>query len=296
MFYDAGMFFGNAELNLALNPGFVTNDTYSNVTFSNPQGATATTVTSTAAPAINLRMPINYRSPYTEQWSLDLQQQVGTGWFVDVGYFGNNGTHLPGFVDTNAPVPGAWQKCAAPNSCTSGTNVIQFTAANGGAACNGHPCITSNNTNRINVLRPYLGYAGLSDFEDLFTSNYHSLQAQVQKQFSGNSLVNLAYTWSHGLTTDWADRSIGAVIPQSYTAIKPNNYGPNIADRRHVVTGNFVYDLPWMRRQQGVIGHILGGWEVSGVQTFQTGFHAYLLGQVEVELEQHWISNHAASR
>jgi len=271
MFYDAGMFFGNAELNLALNPGFVTNDTYSNVTFSNPQGATATTVTSTAAPAINLRMPINYKSPYTEQWSLDIQQQVGTGWFVDVGYFGNTAVHLPGFVDTNAPVPGAWQKCAAPNSCTSGTNVIQFTAANGGAACNGLPCITSNNTNRINVVRPYLGYAGLNDFEDIFTSNYHSLQAQVQKQFSGNSLVNLAYTWSHGLTTDWADRSTGAVIPQSYTAIKPNNYSPNIADRRHVVTGNFVYVLPWMRHQQGVLGHILGGWEVSGVQTFQTG-------------------------
>jgi hypothetical protein len=271
MFYDAGLFLGNAELNLALNPGFVTNDTFSNVTFSNPQGATATTVTSTGAPTINLRVPINYKSPYTQQWSVDMQRQMGSNWFFDLGYFGNSGIHLPGFVDTNAPVPGAWLKCAAPNSCTSGPNIIQFTSANGGAACNGLPCITSSNTNRINVLRPYLGYAGLNDFEDIFTSNYHSLQAQVQKKFSGNSLINLAYTWSHGLTTDQADRSTAAVIPQSYTAIRSNNYGPNIADRRHVFTANFVYDMPWMREQHGFLGHVVGGWEVSGVQTFQTG-------------------------
>ena len=274
MFYDAGLFLGNAELNLALNPGFVTNDNFSNVTFSNPQGASATTVTSTAAPTINLRVPINYKSPYTQQWSVDMQRQMGGNWFFDFGYFGNSGIHLPGFVDTNAPQPGAWLQCAAPNTCLSGTNIIQFTSGatpNGGAACNHLACVTSSNTNLLNLLRPYLGYAGLNDFEDIFTSNYNSLQAQVQKKFSGNSMINIAYTWSHGLTTDMADRSTGAVIPQSYTAIRSNNYGPNIADRRHVVTGNFVYDLPWLKEQHGLLGHVLGGWEISGVQTFQTG-------------------------
>lgn len=270
MFYDAGLFLGNAELNLALNPGFVTNNNFSNVTFSNPQGATATTVTHTAAPTINLRVPINYQSPYTQQWSVDMQHQMAGNWFFDIGYFGNNGVHLPGFVDTNAPTPGAWQSCAEPNSCTSGPNIIQFAKADN-SICSNLPCITSKNTNKLNVLRPYLGYAGLNDFEDIFTSNYHSLQAQVQKKFSGNSMINLAYTWSHGLTTDQADRSTGAVIPQTYTAIRSNNYGPTIADRRHVFTGNFVYDLPWLREQHGVLGHVLGGWEVSGVQTFQTG-------------------------
>ena len=222
-----------------------------------------------------MRVPINYKSPYTQQWSLDIQRQLAQGWLVDVGYYGNNGIHLPGFLDTNAPAPNAWLNCAAPKSCTSGPNVIQITANTGagagGAACNGRPCITTNNTGLLNILRPYTGYAGSFDFEEIYTSNYHSLQAQVQKRFSGNSLVNFAYTWSHGLTTDQADRSTGAVIPQSYAAIFPNNYGPNIADRRHVLTGNFVWDLPWLREQHGFLGHILGGWEISGVQTFQTG-------------------------
>ena len=274
IYFDNGLEFGNAELNVAQNPGFLTNLSFSNITLANPTGAT-TTVTSTAAPAIYNRMPINYKSPYTEQRSLDVQWQVAKTWMVDVGYYGNNGVHLPGYLDTNAPTPGAWQKCAYPNSCTSGPNTVQITGAAsgtgaGGAACNGKPCVTSSNTTLLNVLRPYVGYAGAYDFEEIYTSNYNSLQAQVQKTLSGSSLINVAYTWSHGLTTYQADRSTGAIMPQSYLDVA-QNYGPNIADRRHVLTANFVWDLPWMRAQKGAMGHALGGWQFSGVQTFQTG-------------------------
>ena len=274
MFFDNGLEFGQAEINVANNPGFLTNLSFSNTTLAGPTGAT-TTVTSTAAGAINNRMPINYRSPYMQQGSLDIQRQFGQSWLVDVGYYGNRGIHLPGYLDTNAPLPGAWQKCAAPNSCTSGPNTIQITGATsgtgaGGAACNGRPCVTSSNTTLLNILRPYVGYAGAYDFEDIYTSNYNSFQSQVQKKLSGNALINLSYTWSHGLTTYQADRSTGAIMPESYVYVT-QNYGPNIADRRHVLTANFVWDLPWLRSQKGAIGHVLGGWEFSGVQTFQTG-------------------------
>jgi hypothetical protein len=269
MFFDNGLEFGNAELNVANNPGFLTNLSFTNTTLANPTGAT-TTASSTGAAAINNRMPINYKSPYTQQWSLDIQRQVQQTWMVDVGYFGNAGTHLPGFIDTNAPLPGQWQQCAAPNSCTSGPNTIQFTAANGGAACNGRPCVTSSNGTLLNVLRPHIGYANADDFEEIYTSNYNALQMQVQKKLAGNSSFNIAYTFSHGLTTYQADRSTGGVMPESYQDIA-QNYGPNIADRRHVLTGNFVWALPWLRAQRGAVGHILGGWEFSGVQTFQTG-------------------------
>jgi hypothetical protein len=126
-------------------------------------------------------------------------------------------------------------------------------------------------TTKLNVLRQFVGYGPASGFADIYTSNYNSLQVQVNKRFGGRSLVGVAYTWSHGLTTDPADRSTGgSALPQAPTAFI-NNYGPTIADRRHVLTANFVWDLPWMHAQKGVAGHILGGWQVSGVQTFQTG-------------------------
>jgi hypothetical protein len=120
-------------------------------------------------------------------------------------------------------------------------------------------------------LRPFIGYGPETGFLDIYTSNYHSLQTQVQRKFAGASYLNVSYTWSHGLTTDPADRSTGgANLPQIPTNLS-NNYGPTVADRRHVLTGSFVWELPWMRNQPGAVGHILGGWELSGVQTFQTG-------------------------
>lgn len=115
------------------------------------------------------------------------------------------------------------------------------------------------------------GYGPGLFFLDAFTSNYHSLQAQLQKRFSGNSMVNVSYTWSHGLTTDPADRSTGGAALPQVTGDLRGNYGPTIADRRHVLTANFVYDLPFYRTQRGLVGHLAGGWELSGVQTFQTG-------------------------
>ena len=53
--------------------------------------------------------------------------------------------------------------------------------------------------------------------------------------------------------------------------IRDNNYGPGVADRRHVFTADFVWGLPWLKNQSGLVGHTVGGWEVSGIQTFQTG-------------------------
>src|SRR6266566_7575171 len=86
-------------------------------------------------------------------------------------------------------------------------------------------------------------------FIDSSTSNYHSLQAQLQKRSSGNSLVNTSYTWSHGLTTDPADRSTGGAALPQVTGDFRGNYGSTIADRRHVLTA--IYDFPFYRTQQG---------------------------------------------
>jgi hypothetical protein len=34
---------------------------------------------------------------------------------------------------------------------------------------------------------------------------------------------------------------------------------------------NYVYNLPFYSSQQGIVGHILGGWEVSGISNFESG-------------------------
>jgi len=275
IFFDNGLEFGNPELNVGLSQGFLTNLIVNGTTLSDPTAGT-TTVAGITPFTIQARMPVDYKSPYSQQWSLDIQRQLATTWLIDVGYYGSSGIHLPGFEDLNQPAVASFLNCTAATPCFAGPAsppangvVIQ---PNPSTQCPTTPCI--NNTtpsNQLAVLRPFTGYGPGLFFVDLFTSNYHSLQAQVQKRFSGNSFVSVAYTWSHGLTTDPADRSTGgAAIPQVSGDFR-NNYGPTVADRRNVLTANFVYELPWMRSQQGVSGHILGGWQFSGVQTFQTG-------------------------
>jgi hypothetical protein len=204
---------------------------------------------------------------------LDIQHQFEHNWFLDLGYFGNNGIHLPGVIDRNQPAVASYLKCTTASKCFAGPVTVAANGVDISSGCpTSQPCVNSTaNTTKLNVLRQFVGYGPEVGFEDLYTSNYHSLQAQVQRKFAGNSYVNVAYTWSHGLTTDPADRSTGAsALPQTPGDIR-NNYGPNIADRRNVVTGSFVYELPWLRAQHGFVGHALGGWEFSGVQTFQSG-------------------------
>jgi hypothetical protein len=281
MFYDNGLEFGNAELNVGLNPGFLTNASYTGSTMSAPTATAGLGAASTqTAPVIYSIVPLNYKSPYSQQWSLDIQHQVGT-LFVDLGYFGNNAIHLPGYTELNEPTPFAYVNCTVATPCYGGpvqvpANAINFnySAATNPCPDQTRPCVASTTTtNRLNALRPYTGYGSIHGFEDVYTSNYNSLQLQVTKKFSGNSSFQLAYTWSHGLTTNGADRSTGAgFVPQIPGPIgMANNYGPNVADRRHVLTFNWVYELPWHRSQQGFMGHVLGGWQFNGVMTFQTG-------------------------
>jgi hypothetical protein len=274
MFYDNGLEFGNPELNVFSNPGFVNTVSVSSVagslaTLSNP---TAGAPRFSPSPiAFQSRIPLNYKSPYTQQWSLDIQREIAFGWVADVGYYGNNGIHLPGYIDLNQPLPNSYLNCTTATPCFGGPpnvsnpNPVVISPT-------GTTSISGNSADqKLNAIRPFLGYQGGWGFETLYTSNYNGLQTQLQKQFHGGSLVNVAYTWSHGLTTDVADRNTAQWIPQSSYHIRDNNYGPTVADRRHVITANFVYELPFLKQQQGFAGKLFGGWQVSGIQTFQTG-------------------------
>jgi len=42
-------------------------------------------------------------------------------------------------------------------------------------------------------------------------------------------------------------------------------------DRTHRASFTYVYDLPFMRDQHGLLGRVAGGWQISGVTTFETG-------------------------
>ena len=48
----------------------------------------------------------SHRTPYTLEYLLNVQRELGKNWVVEVGYLGSLSRHLYGFRDANQPIPG----------------------------------------------------------------------------------------------------------------------------------------------------------------------------------------------
>jgi outer membrane receptor protein involved in Fe transport len=115
----------------------------------------------------------------------------------------------------------------------------------------------------VNAARPYLGFADISTNETTGQSTYHSLQLSANRRFVQGLALQGSYTFS---------RSIDNVT----TPI--NSYADNRMeralsgfDRTHVLVLSYVYELPLFRGKSGFLKHFLGGWQISGINRFESG-------------------------
>lgn len=241
IYYDTPQFgFYESE---AANPPLIQNITIANTRLDMP---TAGSPVVSASPKTLTASPIPYRTPYLQQFSLDVQREILPNFILDVGYLGSTGTHLVGSLDINEVPPGL---AAAVGVVPAGT------------------FITGGTTPRLNYLRPYRGYGPINAIETIYTSNYNSLQVNAQKRFSGNTLFGVSYTYSKNLTTSRADTS----GPPQNTYDRRADYALAPYDRAHVFSANYVVDIPFFHAQKGLVGHVLGGWELSGITQYGTG-------------------------
>src|SRR6266704_1469582 len=257
-----GIFFDSAaagliEDNVFNNPPFLGSANFGGGVFlSNLSSLSASA--STIPPSLWTTDP-QWHTPYSQQWNLDVQQSVGRGWLFDIGYVGNKGTHLVGVIDINQAAPGA---ALAAGIVVPG-QILGCDATNS----NFGSCSTTSAARLLNRIRPFVGYGTIGQISPRFYSNYNSLQLSAEKRFTSNPAMSFFYTWSHALTDNQSDRSTG--IQNSSCPVC--DYGRSTLDRRQVFTGNYIYDLPWQRSQQGLVGHLLGGYEFSGILTINSG-------------------------
>jgi hypothetical protein len=108
-------------------------------------------------------------------------------------------------------------------------------------------------------------------------SNYNSLQALFEKRFSHGLQFQASYTWSK--TLDNASSFEDALNPFNFNA----TYGLSKYDSRHRFVFNFVWDLP-VPKYSGFKGKVLDGWEVSGIESLQSGFPVRITSQADNEL------------
>lgn len=250
--YDS--FFNNIASNAASSsPNVVATATPSVANAVNPRGlanltASFPTVPRPLSPFDSQVLVVkNLKNPYMQRWSLGLQRELPLDLLVDMSYVGSKGTHLYINEDLNPLVPPA----------------LRVTPAGYTGAVSGR----LDNLQGSRLIRTNGG-----------SSIYHAGQLDVRRRFARGILLTAAYTWSKLI--DNASEVFGVAgnnLPQQ--AARPPILGfserlersVSLFDRRHRFTFTYVYQLPFMREQQGFVGRVLGGWEIAGITSFESG-------------------------
>ena len=183
----------------------------------------------------------NFKPPSAWNWNFTVQRQVWWQSVVEIGYVGHRGLDLPQVYDINQPQPG---------TVVAGTNV--------------------------NYVRPYQGFASIQMEQSVAASTYNGLQISWNRRFNNGFSFGFAYTLSKSLDSGSNYRDI---VPDAYNA--SNMWGPSEFDTRHMVVINYVYTLPFFKNAQTTSGRLLGGWQISGVNQFQTGTPCSVFGTTD---------------
>jgi hypothetical protein len=105
-------------------------------------------------------------------------------------------------------------------------------------------------------------------------SYYHAGTIKVTKRFSGGLDFNAFYTFSKAMDT--GSEATFTVVDTNAPASKKGGAAASLRGlsayhAAHRFVASYSYELPFMREQKGFLGRVIGGWNISGVTTFQSG-------------------------
>jgi hypothetical protein len=200
----------------------------------------------------------NIKTPYMENYNINIQQQLNNKTVVQLGYVGSQGHRLWRFFDINQP------DTATINACDLGT----LPASTG---------CSFGIQDFSQAARPFGGYGTGNPYGAYYVmrenstgkSNYNSLQASVRiTGWHGlTSIVN--YVWSKSLdnSSDGEDFEPNAAQPQDSTSPQLE-YGPSNFNVPQRFTWNLGYEFP---HSGGSMQKLKNGWGVNSVLTLQSG-------------------------
>jgi outer membrane receptor protein involved in Fe transport len=249
----------------------------------------------------------NFRSPYSEQWSFGIQRQVTRSQVFEAMYVGTHGVGLfqnvndnfftgpmvTGIainrlasgalqVNTGTPsgttyVPGSGADCSVfttPGACFTFPSFLgQLPSTTVAQFCPDDPTTLFVNESICNGRLKR--QAGITMRSNQAQSIYHSLQARYAGRFMKNALsLNASYTFSKTIDNAseiFAFADISSANAQNPFCINSCERALSNLNRPHAFSLSFIYDVPFHKEQRGFVGHVLGGWQVNGVQVTTSG-------------------------
>jgi len=208
----------------------------------------------------------NPLNPYVQSWTASVQREIARNTTLEVNYIGTHAVHLLDRRNISQPNP---IPSASLSYCQTQDSTGKY--VNAGVA----PCTTSSRL-------PYKNFTGFyinSDWHGY--SHYNAMNVKFEHR-AGDLAVTSIFSWANSKDDKSAAAGVGAT-GSGYQGTMDNHhpeldYGPSDfnVDRRFVAS--YVYQLP-IGRGKKVAGNIsrvadvvVGGWEVTGITTFQTGF------------------------
>ncbi len=181
----------------------------------------------------------DFPSAYVQQWSLGIQREVTADLLIDATYLGSKGTHLPLLFDINQPEPGPGP---------------------------------------IQPRRPWPQWSNVFWRDAVGTSNYHGFSLRVERRFTQGLSFLASWTISKSidLGSPPSTSGVGEAGVQNPRNLRAER-GLSEFDARHRFVTSFVYELPvgrgrrWLAAAHPILDHILGGWQVTGILTLQSG-------------------------
>ncbi|MBL8178597.1 MAG: TonB-dependent receptor [Bryobacterales bacterium] len=214
------------------------------------------------------------RTPYVQEWNLNIQREVAKNLVVDLGYIGNKST-------------GLW------NGVLARLNQLRPSALTQYGRALSNPVRNQAEAAANGIAYPFAGYAGnvagaLRDFPQIIGvgtvnnfgaplgfANYHSLQITVNRQFGKSMSIYGNYVWSKNLSNT---RSL--MIGDNPGPLDYYNLSLEKAivefDRAHVGKIFVNYELPFGRNRKWLGGSramdlIAGGWSFASILNYTSG-------------------------
>jgi len=214
------------------------------IDFGNINNLANLTGTALTRPSSLNAVEVESHTPSIYNFTFGLQQDIGFQTVMEVSYVGSFARHLGQRINING----------VPDGARLGTNNID-------------PVTGSRLGN--DFLRPYRGYADINMVVWAGTSNYNSLQVQIGRRYTHGFQYGLAYTYSKSF--DYAnDDSSDVLFGRPY---KDFNYAPSDFDQTHILTVNYIYDVPSLSRKfnNGFVKALFDNWQITGTTSYASG-------------------------
>ncbi len=201
---------------------------------------------------------VKNKVPYTQEWMLSIERQVGPNTVLNASYVGNTGHRLPVLIEANPGDPALCLGLSQPNQVAPGSATCGPFAENN--------VFTRANGQVVNGTRFPLGPDFGSDAlqSTIGRSNYNALELSA-RHTSGRLEFFGSYTFSKAL-----DESSN--LGEAVNPINPSlSYALSAFDVKHNFVLSYEYQLPfdqlWHKSNR-----LTTGWKLSGITRFSSGF------------------------